>query len=266
VNSGPILPLVSLQATDASAAEPSDVGEFTFTRSGDTTAALDVIYSIAGSATNGTDYTSGPALTGMVTIPAGLTSTTVEITPIDDALDEGMEDVVLALVADAAYQIGSSNTAIVEIADDDGTSTTVSDYALSESTKFGTVVGTYEDTLTNGGESETITEELYAGNKRSRLEHTWTFDVAGGSSVTFNLDAATSGTESFVFEYSTDGVSWTTIATIDSSSPTGIQTFSIDSGVSGTVFVRVRDTNRSRGDSTADSISVDEMYFESESP
>ncbi len=265
VNSGPILPLVSLQATDASAAEPSDDGVFTFTRSGDTTAALDIVYSIAGSATNGADYNVGSPLTGIVTIPAGLPSATVRITPFDDTADEGTEDIVLALVADAAYQIGASHAAIVEITDDDGTSTTISDYALMESTRFGTADGDYVNTHVNDGASETITEDLYAGNKRSRMEHTWTFDVSGGRSVTFNLNAQTLGAESFVFEHSTDGVNWTTITSIDSSSPTDLQTYSIDSGISGTVFVRVRDTNRSRGDSTADSISIDEMYFESES-
>ena len=224
------------------------------------------MYSIAGSATNGTDYNFGVPLTGLVTIPAGLASANVQITTFDDAEDEGTENVVLSLVADSAYQIGAPNMAMVEIVDDDGSTTTVTDYALSESTQFGALDGSYVATHDNDGVSQTITEDLYAGNQRSRLEHTWTFEVTGGNTVTFSLDALASGEETFVFEYSWDGVSWATITTVDSSSPTGLQSYSIDGGVSGTVFVRVRDTNRSRGDSTADSISVDEMFFESESP
>ncbi len=51
------IPLVSVDATDANAAEAgADPGTFTITRTGPTAAPLVVDYTIAGSATNGTDY------------------------------------------------------------------------------------------------------------------------------------------------------------------------------------------------------------------
>src|SRR6185369_9185556 len=75
---------VTVTATDASAAEAgTDSGTFTISRTGSTAAALTVFYSLAGTASNSLDYQSLP---GSVTIPAGATSATVTIVPVDDAL------------------------------------------------------------------------------------------------------------------------------------------------------------------------------------
>ena len=56
-----VLPVITIAATDANAAETNtgqtaNPGRFTLTRTGSTTAALTVNYTIAGSATKGTDY------------------------------------------------------------------------------------------------------------------------------------------------------------------------------------------------------------------
>jgi hypothetical protein len=111
------LPLVSIAATDDVAAEPgTDTGTFTVTRTGSTSSALTVSFSVTGSATNGTDYQTVPA---SVVIPAGSSSTTIVIGPLDDNADEGSESVVLTLVADPTYTIGAGQ-ATVTIADNDG--------------------------------------------------------------------------------------------------------------------------------------------------
>src|SRR5262249_1036995 len=61
--------VVTVAATDPSASEQGpDPGVFTVSRSGDTSAALTVSYTLGGAATNGVDYTT---LSGTVTIPAG---------------------------------------------------------------------------------------------------------------------------------------------------------------------------------------------------
>ena len=78
---------VSVTARDASASETGpDAGSFTFTRTGSTARALVVQYRVAGSATNGADYT---ALGGSVTIPAGQASVIVTVAPVDDPDFEG---------------------------------------------------------------------------------------------------------------------------------------------------------------------------------
>src|SRR5206468_1682020 len=92
-NDGP--QTVTIAATDAAAAEPgTNTGTFTITRTGPTAAPLTVNYTVTGTATNGFDFTNLP---GTVTIPAGSTTATVAVTPIDDTLAEGSETVVATL-------------------------------------------------------------------------------------------------------------------------------------------------------------------------
>jgi alpha-tubulin suppressor-like RCC1 family protein len=112
------MPTVSITATDAAASETGpDKGVFTITRTGSTAAALTVDYGVNGRAVLGTDYRR---LEGRAVIPAGLASTTVEIVPFDDVLDEGTQDVVLQLRTTTGYFISSTaQTATVTIADND---------------------------------------------------------------------------------------------------------------------------------------------------
>jgi hypothetical protein len=110
-------PMVTVAPTDASAAEEGlDPGVFTITRTGGTATPLTVLYTLSGTASNGVDY---EILPGSVTVPAGETSATITVTPIDDGETEGSETVVLTLRADAAYTIGSPGSATANIADND---------------------------------------------------------------------------------------------------------------------------------------------------
>src|SRR5262245_59838474 len=99
--------LVSIVATDANAAEAGlDPGTFTVTRTGATTAALTVSYTVAGTATAGSDYV---ALSGSLIIPLGSSSATITVTPIDDLLVEGPESVIVTLTDTADYDLGVPN-------------------------------------------------------------------------------------------------------------------------------------------------------------
>src|SRR5688572_11516870 len=107
--------VLTVVATDANASEAgSDPGTFTITRTGDPALALNVSYSLGGSATNGVDFNT---LNGSVTFPAGAPSTTVTVTPINDATPEGPETVILTLTDTTNYVLGSPNSATVTIAD-----------------------------------------------------------------------------------------------------------------------------------------------------
>ncbi|WP_017655601.1 ExeM/NucH family extracellular endonuclease [Fortiea contorta] len=113
---------VTIAATDAAAAEAgNDPGTFRITRTGSTTTALTVNYTIATSAgqaaNDGTDYT--PTLTGTATIAANSSFVDITITPIDDAAVEGSETVTLTLASSANYTLGGTVTATVVIADND---------------------------------------------------------------------------------------------------------------------------------------------------
>src|SRR5437773_3041737 len=111
---------VSIDATVANTAEGGLVpGIFTVTRTDSLgipiapSFPVTVNYSISGTAANGVDYS---AIGTNVTIPAGLSSATATITPIDDALNEVNETVVLTLTA-GSYNIAASpsNAATVTI-------------------------------------------------------------------------------------------------------------------------------------------------------
>ncbi|MEZ0607220.1 cellulose binding domain-containing protein [Fibrella sp. WM1] len=113
----PSLPSVSITATDAAGAEAgSDPVTFTLSRTGSTDADLTVNYTIGGTATNGTDYT--PALSGVVVIPAGQSSVSLTLTPVDDAIIDANETIILTVAANAAYSISSASATAI-IADDE---------------------------------------------------------------------------------------------------------------------------------------------------
>jgi hypothetical protein len=110
------LPFVSISATDPDAAEPSNTGTLTLTRTGNTSSPLTVNYAVGGTATGGGDYA---ALPGAVTIPAGSILAAIVITPNDDASPEPAESVIVTLSATPSYSVGSSGSATVMIADND---------------------------------------------------------------------------------------------------------------------------------------------------
>ncbi len=108
---------VGVVADLPNAAEGGTAGRFTISRTGSTAAPLAVPYALAGTATPAADYT---AAAGPAVIPAGASSVTVDVQPVEDSLVEGDETVVLALGASTGYRIDSARpAATVTIADDD---------------------------------------------------------------------------------------------------------------------------------------------------
>ena len=121
-NDSSTLPSVTISATDNTATEAgSTTGYYTVSRTGSTTSSLTVYYSKTGTAISGTDYSS---LSGSVTIPAGSSSTTITVTPIDDTAVEGSETVILTITSNSAYTIGSPGSATVTITDNDSSTCT----------------------------------------------------------------------------------------------------------------------------------------------
>ncbi|NOT55753.1 MAG: hypothetical protein HOP18_14225, partial [Deltaproteobacteria bacterium] len=111
------LPVVSIAATDAQAAEPgANPGVITLTRTGSTTAPLTVKLTLTGGATNGVDYRTLPTA---ITMPAGRVTLAVAITPLDDVVVEATEVVNVNIAASDAYRTGAPATAAVSILDND---------------------------------------------------------------------------------------------------------------------------------------------------
>ena len=94
---------------------------YTFSRTGSLSNPLTVTYSVAGSATLGTDY-SGIAATPAnrsVTFAAGAAMATVTVDPSADAEVEADETVVLTLLEGAGYTVGTGGAVVATIQDDD---------------------------------------------------------------------------------------------------------------------------------------------------
>jgi hypothetical protein len=248
-NPGPPLPEITVIATDPAADESGDPGAFSFTRD-ISDSLLSVGYSIGGTATNGVDYA---LLSGTVDFPAGVFQVIVEVVPVDDTVaGEGSETVSVTVAPGAGYDVGPESTAIVTIADND--STGGGEFRTgSEQTTYGTITsGGYVNTWFADTDFESITEESYAGGNRARLEHTWTISGITGTSATLAIDAVSTG-EPFTFDISLDGgSSW-----IPAPAPTS--DFSLNGAT--TLLVRVTDTNRNKGDTTPDTIRVDQILL-----
>jgi serine protease AprX len=144
------LPIVRATTDDASATEAGPTGgSLRFTRSGDTASALEVAYSVTGTATSGSDYV---ALSGFATIPEGSSDAVVVIDAIDDAGYEVPESVVVTITATAAYTVGSPSSAAVTITSDDLPPDLIV-YALSipANVAAGSIIPVQDTTKNRGG-------------------------------------------------------------------------------------------------------------------
>jgi serine protease len=108
---------VSISATDPAASETNtDVGVFMLTRSGPTQNALAVTITMSGSATSGTDY---QPVAASVTIPAGAITTSITVTPVDDATVDASETIIATVQDGNAYDAASPTSATITITDND---------------------------------------------------------------------------------------------------------------------------------------------------
>jgi PKD repeat protein len=142
-------------------------------------------------------------------------------------------------------------------------------YALSDfATSKGTITsGSYLSTHASDDTYEVLLE-AESGGKPSRrystLDHTWDFNVPAGANVAFYVEGYRPDNaegDDFTFEYSTDNVNFMPLVTINSATE---QMYSAGMpAVSGTVYIRVVDTDHTQGARTFDDVYIDYMYIES---
>ena len=103
--SGVVRPLVTLSiiSNDASLTSGSGVLVFRVTRTGDSSQAVSVNYSIGGSAINGSDYQN---LTGAIALPANVTSADIVVTPIWSSTVQPVKVVGITLTDGIGYHLG----------------------------------------------------------------------------------------------------------------------------------------------------------------
>lgn len=108
-------PVVTIAATDASAGEPSNHGQFTVTANPAPSSPITVNLTRTGTAQNGVDYSSIGTSVNVGT--SG--SANIAVNVLDDTAVESSETVILTLASGSGYTIGSPNSATVTITDND---------------------------------------------------------------------------------------------------------------------------------------------------
>ncbi|WP_293211437.1 MULTISPECIES: DUF4347 domain-containing protein [unclassified Microcoleus] len=146
---------------------------FTATRSGDIGGASSVNYTIAGTATNGSDYNNiggnsgATAATGTIDFAAGETSKTITVDVLGDAVVESDETIAVALsnpVAPGITPTITAATATTTIANDDKAGINVIPLDGNTSITEGGVAGSYAVRLTSQPTAP-VTISLTAGDR-----------------------------------------------------------------------------------------------------
>ncbi|MCA2720146.1 Calx-beta domain-containing protein [Microcystis sp. M169S2] len=188
--SSPTLPSITLAVSPSSVTEDGTTNlVYTFTRTGSTTSALTANYTVGGTATNGTDYTSIPT---SVTFAANSATATVTVDPTPDTTVEPDETVILTLAAGTGYTVGTPNAATGTITNDDTSVTlAVSPSSVTEDgttnlvytfTRSGVTTNALTVNYTRGG-----TATLNTDYTRTGTTNTVTF-AAGSSTATVIVD------------------------------------------------------------------------------
>gem|GEM_PF-3565842 len=208
-------PTLQFSSSSSSFAESSSCA-ITVTLSSATGSDVTANYSVAGTATSGTDYT---ALTGNLTITGGSTSTTINVTYIDDSVDEADETVILTLYnVSSNALIGSTTVHTCTIIDNDSgptvqfTSTTSSDSEGNLKPLIGVSLSAVSaqnvtvdyavsgaSTATGGGTDYTLsngTLTIEAGKTSKNIEITGVNDslVESDETIVISLSNATNAT------------------------------------------------------------------------
>lgn len=220
---------------------------------------------------NNASFEEGTAITFTGTTSAGVVTWS---SSIDGSLGDGSAVILspgvhhITASATGGVLTGLAGTVVVVYQPGVG----VYDYASSETTIDGTVAsGSLADTNGSDDSYEAIREVQTGGkpsNRKSLLDHRWTFNVTGGATVTFSVEAyhtANSEGDDFLFEYSTDDANYTDMMTVTETADDDIpHTFALPATVSGTVYIRVTDTNRTGGNTGLDTVFIDDMFIRSE--
>jgi hypothetical protein len=115
-------PVITLAVAPATVTEDGTTNlVYTFSRTGPTSSALSVKYTVGGTATLGTDYSGIGAThaTKTVSFAAGSATATVTVDPKTDTTIEANETVALTLAAGTGYSIGTTAAVTGTITNDD---------------------------------------------------------------------------------------------------------------------------------------------------
>lgn len=144
----------------------------------------------------------------------------------------------------------------------------VDKHAQSDIPVAGVVTGTYVRTQSNNGVYQSIKEIKSNGTQFTRysyLDHRWSISLPTTAGTrTFHIKAyhsvSTDG-DDMAFDYSTNGTSFTPMLTVIKTADNGTyQTFTLPAFLSGKIYIRAQDTDRTPGNKFQDTLFVDDMF------
>ncbi len=167
----PSLPVVTVAVDAPTANEAGPVsGAFRLSRNVVSDQPVTVQYAIAGTALNGTDYTSVPL---SATIPAGAADVVIPIVPIDDTIIEANETVTLTMRSGGPYIIGTPSSGTVTIVSDDvAPDLTVSSLTVPAKGAAGLVIQVTDTTGNSGSGAAPSSTTTFYLSSNSVLETT----------------------------------------------------------------------------------------------
>lgn len=166
---------------------------------------------------------------------------------------------------------GYSDYSNVAMARTDDPPQMIDHLATGDIFEAGSVSGDYSNTWSDDGSWQSIMERESGGkpdNRYSYLEHKWTFELQGGQITTLfaNVWAPESADgDQFVFSYSTDGIEYRQLFTVQNSSDGSTYAVTIMPNTgTGTLYLRVTDSDRTPGHREKDTVYIDHMFVRSD--
>lgn len=195
-------PTVSVTATKNIANEGGGNATLVFSRTGATTSAVTVPFSLSGTATKWTDYrTDLGSMPVEIIIPIGATSATMNIVAVVDTIAEGSETAIFTLAAPAGYTLAAPSAAIIAIND---AGVTTPPPALPGSTDGGSTGGTTTPPPTTTELTVSLTATDAVATEGGTDNALLTFSRTGATTSAVTVPFSLSGTATKWTDYRTD--------------------------------------------------------------
>ena len=213
------------------------------------------------------------------------TSTDLDGSVVSWSWDMGDGTVVSGDSAIHLYGAPGEYTVELTVTDDDGATDTASvivtvteppaeqdHFVVSEIPGSGSVSGDFSATFAaDDALLQTITERSSGGKKQNRysyLVHTWVFDLPTRSVATLHARAwsgASADGDAFELYGSMDNVNYTKLSPVPGSSAESLLV-TLPVAVGGPFYLQVRDTDRTPGNLSLDSVIFDELFIRTSAP
>jgi hypothetical protein len=168
---------------------------------------------------------------------------------------------------------GYSDYSNIAMARTDDPPQTIDQLAAGDIFVAGSVSGDYSNTWSDDGSWQSIKERESGGNPNNRysyLEHKWTFELEAGQLTTLwaNVWSPESiDDDQFVFSYSTDDIEYRQLFIVQDSGDSAVYAVTMMQNTgSGTLYLRVTDTDRTPGHREKDTVYIDHMFVRSDGP